>query len=298
MILSIANTFSGFSEFLRKPLWTIGGATFSILTIFLLLASLIILFWGSAIFKRFLINRAFKKYNINHSTSISIATFSRYLIIVLGLIIILQSSGINLSSLSILFGALGVGIGFGLQNITNNFISGIIILFEKPIKVGDRVVVGETEGQIVQISARATTIITNDNISIIVPNSEFVSSQVTNWSHHDESVRFKIPISVSYKSDVRLVERLLLEVAREDPNVLKDPAPGVRFLEFGDSGLLFELRAWSTSLMHRKGRLTSDLNFRIIEKFREHNIEIPFPQRDLNFKTGCKNLKDLQLPEA
>jgi small-conductance mechanosensitive channel len=246
----------------------------------------VVLFWGSSIFKRFLINRAFKKYNIGQSTSQSIATFSRYLIIVLGMVIILQSSGINLSSLSILFGALGVGIGFGLQNITNNFISGIIILFEKPIKVGDRVEVGDVQGQIVDISARATTVVTNDNISIIVPNSEFVSSQVINWSHNEESVRFKIPVSVSYSSDVRLVERLLLEVAKEDPDVLAKPSPAVRFMEFGDSGLLFELRAWSSSLMYKPGKLVSSLNFRIIEKFREHNIEIPFPQRDLNLRGG------------
>ena len=123
------------------------------------------------------------------------------MIIIIGSIVIIQSAGIDLSALSLLAGALGVGIGFGLQNITNNLVSGIIILFENPIKVGDRIEVGDISGDVVNISVRATTILTNDNISIIVPNSEFISNTVINWSHNDRNIRFNVPVGVSYNED-------------------------------------------------------------------------------------------------
>ncbi len=155
----------------------------------------------------------------------SIATIVRYLLITIGVFLIFQSTGINLSSLGILFGALGIGIGFGLQNITNNLISGIIILFERPVKVGDRIEVGEVIGNIQKISARSTTVITNDNIAIIVPNSEFISSTVINWSHNDRNVRFNFPVGVSYNEDPAKIKKLLLEVAHANSGVLKNPPP-------------------------------------------------------------------------
>ena len=134
-----------------------------------------------------------------------------------------------LSTLTILAGALGVGIGFGLQNITNNFISGIIILFERPIKVGDRIQVGDLFGDVVNISMRSTMVVTNDNIAVIVPNSEFISSRVINWSYSDRNVRFNIPVGVSYKEDPEKVKQILLEVAEQDKGVLKSPKPEVLF---------------------------------------------------------------------
>jgi small-conductance mechanosensitive channel len=182
-------------------------------------------------------------------------------------------------------GGLGIGLGFGLQNIANNLVSGLIVLLERPVKIGDRIEVAGTEGQVVEIRARSTTVVTNDNIAILIPNSRFITEEVVNWSYTDSSVRFKVPVSVGYASDVRLVERLLLEVAHENPDVLQDPEPVVRFLEFGDSGLRFELRAWSSSLIQRKGKLVSALNFAILDKFRSHQVEIPYPQRDVHLKT-------------
>lgn len=287
--LYIKSSLENFVFFLNKPIINLGSNALSVLSIIVILVSIFLLFYVSAKIKNFLTRKVFKKYSIEDNTSLSMASLVRYIIIVLGLIVILQSAGVNLSSLAILFGALGVGIGFGLQSITNNFISGIVILFEKPIKLGDRIEVGgfdeQIEGRVENISARATTILTNDNISVIVPNSEFISSRVINWSHKEQCVRFKIPVGVSHGSDVRLVERLLIETANECPDVLKSPAPAVRFIKFGTSALIFELRAWSETLVHKKGKLTSDLNFGIIEKFREHNIEIPFPQRDLHIKS-------------
>ena len=158
------------------------------------------------------------------------------------------------------------------------------ILPERIIKTGDRIEVGSVEGEVVSIGARGTTVITNDNISIIIPNSSFVSKDVINWSHTDEKVRFKISVSVDYGSNPRTVEKLLLEVAGRNPDVLKDPAPVVRFLEVGDNGMLFELRVWSTSLLHRKGKLKSDLNFAIHETFMANGIVFPYPQRDVRLR--------------
>ena len=175
----------------------------------------------------------------------SIAAIVRYVFLAIGLIIIIQTAGIDLSTLTVLAGAAGLGIGFGLQNIINNFLSGLIILFERPIKVGDRVDVGSVHGDVVNISARATTIVTNDNIAIIVPNADFISGKVTNWSYTDRKVRFDVPVGVSYECDPEVVTRLLLEVANAHNGVLATPPSGVLFEEFGDSSLNFTLQVWT-----------------------------------------------------
>ena len=183
-----------------------------------------------------------------------------------------------------LAGAVGVGIGFGLQNITNNFVSGIIILFERPIKVGDRIEMGDVSGDVIRISMRSTTIVTNDNISIIVPNSDFISSKVINWSHTDRNIRFNIPICVSYKEDPQIIKKLLLEVAAENKGILDKPKPDVLFKNFGDSSLDFNLRIWTREFINRPNVLKSQIYYSVFEKFKEHGIEIPFPQRDLHIK--------------
>lgn len=216
----------------------------------------------------------------------SIATIVRYVVIAIGLIIIIQSAGIDLSTLTVLAGAAGLGIGFGLQNIINNFVSGLIILFERPIKVGDRVDVGSVHGDVVNISARATTIVTNENIAIIVPNADFISSKVTNWSYTDRNVRFDIPVGVSYRSDPEVVTRLLLEVANGHQGVLRTPPPGVLFVEFGDSSLNFTLQVWTAEYSAKPRILRSELNYAIARIFKENAIEIPFPQRDLHLRSG------------
>lgn len=214
----------------------------------------------------------------------AVGSIVRYVVVVIGCVVILQTAGIDLTALNVLAGAVGIGVGFGLQNVVNNFISGLIILFERPIKVGDRIEVGEVEGDVVKVGGRSTTVVTNDNISIIVPNSRFITENVVNWSHNDRKVRFKIPVQVAYGTDLELVERLLMEAAGENPDVLQDPTPGTRLVEFGDNGLHFELRAWSTTLIHRKGLLISRLNREIYKKFTMHGVEIPYPQRDLRIR--------------
>nr|WKN36582.1 mechanosensitive ion channel [Tunicatimonas sp. TK19036] len=264
----------------------ISKRSYDLIDIILFFFSIILLVYFSGKFRKLLVNQILSRYNLDIGIRQSIGTIVRYILLVLGFTIIIQSAGIDLSSLTVLAGALGVGLGFGLQNIANNFISGLIILFERPIKVGDRIEVGDVTGDVVNISARATTIITNDNISIIVPNSEFISSRVTNWSHHDRLVRFRFPVGVSYMEDPEEVKKLLMEVMGEHPGILKNPAPDVWFDEFGDSSLNFNLMVWTSQYVQRPRALKSQLYYSVFKKFKEHGIEIPFPQRDLHIRSG------------
>jgi small-conductance mechanosensitive channel len=271
-------------EFLSISLFKLGGSDITLWTIVYLILLLFLLFFITAKLKRWIVYKLLEKSKIELGVRIALGTFVRYIILALGFIIILQTVGINLNSLTILAGALGVGIGFGLQNITNNFVSGIIILLERPIKVGDRVQVGEILGDVVNISMRSTTVVTNDNIAVIVPNSDFISSQVINWSFTDRNVRMNIPVGVSYNSEPEQVKKILLEVAEDDPAVLKTPKPDVIFDSFGDSSLNFILRVWSQQLSNKLFILKSQLYFEIFKRFKDAGIEIPFPQRDLHIK--------------
>jgi small-conductance mechanosensitive channel len=257
-----------------------------LLQVFLLVGLLILVFWLSSRTKRFLFNRFLVQSGLDRSLQYAISQIAANVVLVVGIFVVLQNTGIHLEALTVFAGAVGVGIGFGLQNITSNFISGLVILAERPITIGDRVEVAGVTGQVQQIRARSTVIVTNDNITTIVPNQKFIDSPVTNWMYGDPKVRFRIPIGVAYGSDVELVRQKLIEAAEEDPHTLKDPAPSVFFVEFGDSSLNFELVAWSDEMTSRPRRYRSDLNFAINRKLREAGIEIPFPQRDLNIRAG------------
>ena len=259
---------------------------FTVSDLFTVLAAIIVIALLARGARRLLLNYILNKTPMDLSVRHAVATFSQYLIVTVGFLLLLQSAAeVDLTMLGLVAAAVGVGVGFGLQNIANNFISGILILFERPIKVGDRIEVGEVHGHVVRIAARATTVRTNDNIDIIIPNSSFTSFNVINWSHGDQKVRFRVPVAVAYGSDARLVERLLLEVAHENENVLKEPSPRVVFWAFGDSALEFQLRVWTTRMLHRRGVFFGQLNLAIYEKFQQHGIRIPFPQRDLHLKT-------------
>jgi small-conductance mechanosensitive channel len=233
---------------------------------------------------RILSRRVLPRFDIDRGIQFTMSRITQYLIMILGAVFAFQFVGFNLSGLAVILGFLSVGIGFGLQNITSNFVSGLILLFERPIKIGDRVTVGDTEGDVLSINMRATTIRSLQNISIIVPNSEFISSNVINWTHGDPTVRIRLDVGVSYGSDVDAVILALEEVAREHPEVLTDPPPRVLHLGFGDS-------AWNMRLTAMIGDpkryyiVLSDLNCAVVRKFRERGIEIPFPQRDLHVRS-------------
>ena len=286
--------FRSLEEVIFTPFIPQGSTQISIYKVFQVIVFVSITILLARTSRRVLLNQILNKTPLDLGIQHAVATFTQYLVLVLGFLVGLNTVGINLSALSFVAGAVGVGVGFGLQNITNNFISGIIILFERPIKIGDRIEVGDVNGEVVHIAARRTTVRTNDNIAIIIPNSSFISSNVINWSHGDSKVRFRVPVQVAYDSDIRLVERLLLELARNNENVLEDPPARVIFKEFGESAVKFELRVWSSRLLHRRGVLISQLNFAIFEKFKQHGVRIPYPQRDLYLKLDGCTIQDLQ----
>ena len=269
---------------LNYPIFTLSGTTVTPITIALILALSLLLVWLSGRAKRLLVHRLLARTRMDIGARQAIGTISRYIVLFLGFLIILQTVGINLTALTVLAGAVGVGIGFGMQNIANNFISGLIILFERPIKVGDRVEVDDVSGDVKKIGARSTVILTNDNVSIIVPNSKFISETVVNWSLANNIVRFKRPVTVSSDCDIDFVMNSLLEIAKENEAVLEDPAPSVRLTELASDGLTFELRAWSSISLHRPQLLKSDVNLEIVKKFRAGNVEMPYPQRDLRIR--------------
>jgi len=278
----------------------LGTAPVTLEALFKLVILLLLLFYLSGKLRSLIADRLLTRTRMEVGARQAVGSIVRYLVVVIGLVVILQTAGIDLTALNVLAGAVGIGLGFGLQNIVNNFISGLIILFERPIKVGDRIVVGEVEGDVTHIGGRSTTVVTNDNISIIVPNSNVITENVINWSHNDRKVRFKIPVTVAYGTDIEQLERLLLQVAADCPDVLEDPAPGTRLMAFGDYGLQYELRVWSTTLIHRKGVLISNLNRAIYTAFREQGIEIPYPQLDLwlHGEKALKNEKTGNNPEG
>ena len=197
----------------------------------------------------------------------SITTISVYLVWGLGLIMALGILGVSATSLAVVFGALSIGIGFGLQNIFNNFISGIILLIERPIQIGDAVEIGGVWAEVKKINVRATVVQTYDNASLIIPNSEFISSQVTNWSFKEPSLRRKISVGVAYGSDVELVRKTLLEIADQTPHVLRRPKPDVLFDDHGDSALIFTLRYWTTIKYYYT--TSTDIRFAIDRLFKE-----------------------------
>lgn len=280
------NAFTDLSEpvwaFLNHPFIVLGQSSITLWVIFFNISFVVAFLFVSAKLKNWLISGLSRRSGLNMSNWRAAITLGYYAFLAIGIVGILQSTGLDLSLFTVLTGAIGIGVGFGMQSIFSNFISGVIILLEKPLKLGDRIEVGDVSGNVQSISVRATTIITNDNVSIIIPNSDFISKQVINWSHSGNNIRMNIPVSVAYQSDPATVQKLLLEVANNEAGVLKQPAPMVQLTAFGESGLSFSLLVWTQDYIDRKGALRSLLNFRILEVFREHKIHMPFPQRDIH----------------
>ncbi|MBU1169118.1 MAG: mechanosensitive ion channel [Proteobacteria bacterium] len=213
----------------------------------------------------------------------SITTISVYLIWAAGILMALNVFGLNMTSITVVLGALGIGLGFGLQNIFNNFLSGIILLFERPIQVGDDVEVNGTWAIVKKINVRSTVVQTYDNATLIIPNSDFISNQVTNWSFKDKRLRRNIVVGVAYGSDLDLVRKSMLEAADKTPRVLKLPKPDVVFRDFGDNALIMVLRLWTR--VEYFISVESTVRFEIDRLFRERKIEISFPQRDLHIRS-------------
>src|SRR5215467_4699719 len=262
------------------------GVNLSLFQIFLLIALLIAVFWVSSRTKRFLFNRVLARSGLDRALQHAISQIVGYAVLVIGIIIVLDNAGIHLGTLTVFAGAVGVGVGFGLKNIASNFISGLLILAERPIAIGDRIEVAGITGQVRQIRARSTVIVTNDNIAMIVPNEKFIDSPVTNWTHTDRRVRFRLPVGVAYDSDVNKVREALIAAAREHPATLSEPAPDAFLQKFGDNSIDFELVVWSEEMSQRPSRFRSDLNYLICKHLAAAEIAMPFPQRDLHIRDG------------
>jgi small-conductance mechanosensitive channel len=211
----------------------------------------------------------------------AVGVLTRVALTLVGAVVVFQYWGVDLSSLAVLGGALGVGIGFGLQTIANNFVSGIVIGLERPIKPGDYVRVGDLVGTVARIGARSTEIRTADRVSILVPNSRLLEHEVVNWTHGDPISRVHLPLGVAYGSDLHQVRATLLEAARSHPDVLADPRPDVQMRGFGESSLEVELLVWTRDPRNQM-QLTSDLYFRIEPLLRRHGIDVPLAQRDVH----------------
>ena len=287
--MNLSDFWDQFNSTLNYPLFVFGKTDFSTWYLLKMIIAIGILAWLSKRLKSLLVNKILIRYNEDIGVRQAMGTIARYVFFLIGLFVLIHASGIDLSGLVLLGGALGVGIGFGLQNITNNFVSGIVILLERPVKVGDRIEVSGTTGDVVNIQARATTVVTNDGISVIIPNSELISTRVTNWSFTGRNVRFKIPVPVPYGTNQDKIIKLLLEVATEDSNVEQNPSPTVRLKEFASSALIFELVIWTSKMMHRQGMMKSRINLAVNKKFAENDIIIPFPQMDVHVNNKNDN---------
>ncbi len=270
---------------LNFPLFPIGQnstITFtSILVFVLVLVAFSIL---AKIVTRIILKKVLEKTSIEEGMQYTFTRITNYMMLVIGAIVAFQFIGVDLSGIVVILGFLSVGIGFGLQNLTSNFISGIMLLFERHVQIGDRVTVADTEGDVEEINIRSTTVRTLNNVSIIVPNSEFISGNVINWSHGDIKVRLDIDVGVSYASDLDVVLKSLHEVAAENKFVMKSPKSDVLLMSFGDSAWDMRLRIWIED-PKKYNEVRSDINCAIVRKFRANNIEIPFPQRDLHVRS-------------
>ncbi len=278
----IVDHFEDFLKLMTTPIFTVSGSKVSLSS---LVFSLVIVFLSVKLAKYAgrLLNRTLTERNVDSGVRDSLEKFFRYTLILIGILFAMDNLGVSINSLAAVGAVLMVGIGFGLQNIAQNFISGLILLIERPIKVGDIVKVGSTSGKILDIRVRSTVIQTRDNSTIIVPNSKFVSEEVMNESYLGEKIRYHIGVGVAYGSDIVKVQQTLCKAAASDDRVLKDPPPRALLVAFADSSINFDLLFWSEDIWQIE-LVSSDIRCTIAELFKNEAIDIPFPQRELKFK--------------
>lgn len=260
--------------------FTFGRITVSISSVIIGVVAFILTILIARYSSTFIDGRIARRRHIDPGLRYTICRLVRYVVIIIGtLVAVKQAFAVDLTSIAVIFTALSVGIGFGLQYLAADIASGFILLFERPIRVGDRITIGDDEGDVDSINLRTTVVTTNDRIAIIVPNSKLVGQRVINWSYGDPRARIAIPIGVADDSDIDLVTRTLKKAAEGVDHVLQEPPPRVQFLKFGDYALEFRLLVW-TSQPRRHMQIRSDINYRIFELFKERNIRIPYPTQE------------------
>lgn len=267
-----------------KAAINVGEFNLSLLLVLKSLLAFAILLWVVG-FLTGVLDRSFKKaQGLTPSQQVLFFKLSNIALYVLAGVIGLNIVGLDLTALTVFSGALGLGIGFGLQKIFSNLISGIILLLDKSVKPGDVIAVGNTFGWVNSLGARCVSVLTRDGKEHLIPNENLISQEVENWSYSNNNVRIHVPIGVSYSSDIHLVRKLLLQAVDEHPRILKDPKPVCFITGFGDNSIDHQLRAWITDPAEGVSNVTSELYYRIWDLFKEHGVEIPFPQRDVHMK--------------
>jgi small-conductance mechanosensitive channel len=304
VILQAWRMYEGTSEALQGLLSlgiTVGGRHITAGLVLTAVAVLYGAFLSSWAIQDMLMNEVYPRRRVDWGVRYSMNRLAHYAIVLVGFLIALGLIGVELQNITILAGAFGIGIGFGLQDIVHNFVSGLILLFERPVKVGDMIQIGGEWGHIRKVGLRATVVQTLDKSEVIVPNSDLISNPVTNWTFSDRYARLILPVGVAYGSDVALTMKILQEIAEDNSTVLSDPEPQVFFIEFGDSSLNFELRAWIPDIETRF-TVRSELHQEVDRRFRKANVEIAFPQRDLHLRTvdqrARKTLAEVVPPAA
>lgn len=272
-------------EIFTAQILDIGGNKFSITAIILSLSLIVLTFFVANLTSEMIRRSLLVRMRINRGLQEAITVFIKYLLITFSCVIILQTAGINLSSLAVIAGVVGIGIGFGLQNLASNFISGLVLLFEQTLKVGDYIEIGKLKGTIEKISIRSTIVRTNDDLFVIVPNQRFIENDTVNWSYEGHTCRIHIPISVAHDTDLLLLTEALLTAARHEPRALSTPVPEVRLEKFGDDSYDFVLLVWINSPSDNEP-IRSSLNFRIAYELKAKNIKMPTPAREIIFRNS------------
>lgn len=283
---SLYELLSGEARFvLDWPLFTIGNMPVTLLFVIKCVLFLVALSLVTRVSRFVLGSKILAHTKMDRGVQYALLRAFGYVVFLLGLIIGLDTTGLNLRSLLVVGGALGLGVGLGLQSIVANFVAGLVILWEGPVKVGDLIEVGNTQGEVIRIGARGTWVRTFDNQVIIVPNSEFVNQRVSNWTANDRIVRLSIPVGVSFDSNLDQVRDVLIEIAKSHEEVLASPAPAAIVTGFGDSSVNVVLRVSTALMTERTTTIKSDLFYEIFRVFREKKIEMPNPQRDLHVRS-------------
>ncbi|MFW6280552.1 MAG: mechanosensitive ion channel family protein, partial [Halanaerobium sp.] len=278
--------------FLDGLAFTSGNLRISVLLITKVIIIFSILFWLSGKISRIVSRRINKSTDLTPSVRVLLNKITKILIYTSAVLFTLSSVGVDLSTFAFLGGAVGVGIGFGLQKIVSNFISGIIILADKSIKPGDIVEIGSVYGWVKNLDTRFASIVTRSGKEYLIPNENFITKEVINWSYSDELVRVDAEVGVSYDSDLRLVEKLILESVESKKRILNSPKPTCILLGFGDSAVNFKLHFWISDPRNGIPNIRSEVLFSIWDNFQEHGIEIPFPQRDYHLKSVSESVKE------
>ena len=259
-------------EAFDRTLFKLGDAQITAGTLLKFLLVGFLLLWFAGQVRRWLVEHGLRRLGVDEGTREAIGSVARYFVLILGFALMLQNAGVNLAALGVVAGALGVGIGFGLQNIISNFISGLIIMVERPIRLGDRIEIGGLEGTVREIGARRVTIVTHDNVAILVPNQRFITENVVNLAYTHAPIRLRVPFSVA-PSDPDLVARVVIDALKGEPEVLQMPPPSVLLVSMGGNAMSFELVVWLQSLGPTRQQLSSDLNMRVGQALRAPDQE-------------------------